>query len=194
MLDILFICMGCAERDAFAQNFIINCGRTTAKHVFDVNASIISGRGPCVLHNGKTCEVDKRNPHISTGGLPCQPFSSQRNYDGLSQKTSKVENHPDYHTVMSEWFEYLDARSPHSWWVEEIKRFMGKSASGESYLEVFVRGCVRRGYSVRAFLLDHKLWVKFSRPRIVGTKNKWHACPGSYTELLGVPRKAPWRS
>jgi hypothetical protein len=124
---------------------------------------------------------------LASGGLPCQPFTSQRAQPAqpLSQGTGRKpksgsasrettrsgfpHQHP-YYPVVDEFVEYLKCRRPRSFLVEEVPAWDNKTVGDScvTYMELVAKQCVALGYAVRAITWDHSMFVeRFPRERIV---------------------------
>ena len=65
-----------------------------------------------------------------------------------------IEDHPLYEVVFTDFFEFLDARSPQGTITEETKDcMMKKSSCGATYLQLFLEGLRQRGHHATAHLL-----------------------------------------
>ena len=120
------------------------------------------------MHNNRFCEAGIQDLHLLIGGLPCQPFSSTRQKNGTTERTSAPEQHPDWKTVCEEFEEFLESLFPAMFLVEEVMTFhelVGPDGKG-TYLTWFVKRVSKLGYSVRVLKLDHCTWVSFPRPRL----------------------------
>ena len=132
--------------------------------MFVENAAFLRGKGRCVAHGGE-CEVSRLRPHVASAGLPCQPFTGAREHSGATPRTGPPSQHPAFATVMEEWKEYLEARQPDCFFIEQVPEFDTPDPKGVSYLKRFTRMCAAQGYSMRALRLSHGIWVELPRER-----------------------------
>ena len=126
-----------------------------------------AGRGKCFKH-GCDCSVPTTRPDISSGGFPCVPFSKQRNTKGGTDRTSDASKHPQYFTTLEDLPTYLEIRRPRSFYMENVAMIAKelKSLGGRSALDLLVEKIAPLGYSCKAIILDHKVFVRVNRPRL----------------------------
>jgi hypothetical protein len=93
-MGIAFENLGVADLKATSRTFCEANYRGQFKHFFRRNDDLSRGSGVCSVHGGKDCEVSSLSPDVSTGGLPCQPFTRLRQQSGITKKTGSVQNHP----------------------------------------------------------------------------------------------------
>lgn len=149
--------MGCSDTSSLAQRFTLSHGAGAVMHLFDSNAAAIAG-GRCLKH-GRQCVPEQQQPHIATGGLPCEPFSNQRTKTAAGPRSGPPSTHPAF-TVGDEFVSYLEQRRPHCFLVEEVTEWDSLAAKGAaSYMQQVARRCAGIGYAVRAVTLDHGDWV-----------------------------------
>ena len=123
-----------------------------------------------------------QTPDITSGGFPCQPFSTQRSRAGSTAKTGLTEGHPAYETLVVEFKNYLRARAPKCWWIEEVLGFNKRIEALKMSPLAYVCAAARElGYSVEALELDHSVCINVKRPRIFLLAV--HACAGGQRGL-----------
>ena len=138
--------------------------------MMDDNQSLWSGGGKCFTCKSPLCTHGRNlRPDVSSGGFPCQPFSTARTRSGSTSKTGPTSEHEFFNMVMSEFGQYLDVRKPRSFYIEEVKGFLTplKALGGRSPCDVFVADCMKRGYGCQVLKLDHRAFIKASRDRVV---------------------------
>jgi hypothetical protein len=149
--------LACADKKPVAREYLMKYYKERLGHLFKNNRTLTATNGFCTLH-GKDCAVPQEAVSCGSGGLPCQPFTRQRQTTGGTAKTGCAETHPSHATVFDEWLEFLEAVSPAQWWVEEVPDF-------QKYVHEFGEKCARKGYSVRAFTINHNEFLKMPRER-----------------------------
>ena len=154
--------LGVAERKPCAQKFLLHNFGAQLSHLFEANSAFVEGQGQCKLHN-TVCRVSPKHPHVTTAGLPCQPFTHIRQKTGKSAKTGTAQEHPDFNCAMQEFEGYLSIRTPGAFWLEEVPEFATTLVNGVSCLWSLTKACTNRGYAIRADNFDHKDWVAFPR-------------------------------
>ena len=160
--------IGCAEKKTSAQRFLRYTYGSDIRHMFTDNAAFMNGQGSCHMCRSATCPVSPRRPHLATAGFPCPPFSRARCRTGGTERTGKTESHPDFVLVMIQFEQYLRARVPYMFWVEEVLGFLSELSAleGRSPCAVLVEQLGRIGYSCEAVKLDHELWIRNTRGRV----------------------------
>ena len=156
--------LGCAEKKKTPQRFLLHNFGDKIGHLFTDNSAFLEGRGHCMVHN-RLCNVPAQHPDFTAGGLPCQPFTSNRMHSGTSARTGAASGHPDFSTVMQSWSSYLHTRQPGAFFIEEVPDFNNESPDGDSYMWTFSQSCVKAGYAIRAMTMNHNTWVNFPRER-----------------------------
>lgn len=136
-------------------------------HIFKENSAFECGAGKCIMHpGGPDCRVPLR-PDLSTHGLPCQSVTQWRQRTGTTPRTSAIPEHPDHATVFDGFDQYLVARRPGGFTVEEVTVLEHiDRTTGRPFLKQFCTMCARRGYAMRVLRLDHGVWVELSRLRL----------------------------
>lgn len=145
-----------------SQKFIQQHFESQCDHVYAKLEHVIAGGGYCSKHR-RDCDVRSapHMPHLATIGLPCQPFSSLRNHRVL-----KAPDHPLFEVTFNMFFEYLEKVQPLGFVAEQVIGFNRFNEEFQStYLEMFLKGCADRGYSVRAVELQAGLWCDSERER-----------------------------
>jgi site-specific DNA-cytosine methylase len=143
--------------------------------------------GPCLLHPGQTCST-AISVDLAIQGLPCQPFTCQRERSKAGPRTGPPSTHADFNTVMCAFFEYLDSPfPPKGFIVEEVPEFyMQKDmATGVTFCNAFVAAAEKRSYSVVVTKLLAETWGEVPRMRIFIF---------GLTDALGGRRAAEWIS
>lgn len=159
--------MGLCDKKKVAQKWLKHHWGRSARHVFTENAALIAGSGTCVLHPGQECRASQQRPDLATAGLPCPAFSRMRQKGGTTASTGAPWDHPSFHTVMTEWQEYLSAREPRGFWIEEVEAFASTDArTGVSFLHRFSELCCKLGFAIRALTLNHSIWTELPRSRV----------------------------
>ena len=157
--------IGVADKSPTAAKWLRYQWGDELPHIFTENAAFIAGAGACHLH-GRKCECSSTRPDLTTAGLPCPPFSKLRSINGTTSRTGLVSQHPAFSTVMGEFFDYLQARRPRGFWVEEVDNFGQTDLQGRSFLTTFCKKAAGMGYAVRALFLDQNVWVECPRSRV----------------------------
>ena len=81
---------------------------------------------PCLVCPKDSCTHDPSiRPHLVTVGLPCQPYSSLRWRSGNSDDQKNARSHNKF-GCMQDFLDYLAARKPHGFILEEVKGFLAK--------------------------------------------------------------------
>ena len=184
--------MSAADTKTASRTFILR-EHSHVAHIFTSMEEQTAATGFCTKHQ-RHCSLTGR-PDLVCGGLPCQPFSQQRQHSGghgrggkggkggascpqvdrvaraASSRLGQPEEHPSYGTVMTGFFDYLAARQPRVFLIEETTSFGYTSKSrGESFLAAFGERAVSLGYAVRAMSLDHGTWCEMPRPRTLAPR------------------------
>ena len=159
--------LGVAEEKPTAQKFLQAFWGSQCRHIFAANEAFLAGSGRCLLHGG-SCEVPALRPTVASGGATCRPWSPQRVKNGNTSATSVAEEHPAFLDVMVSLPAYAKARNPKILWIEETPAFMRKSVrlNGKSPLQLYSKAMVAQGYVIRAFLLNHDVWIAVERTRL----------------------------
>lgn len=160
--------LGCADSSPLAQRFSMKNGGIDMEHYFDENTSLMEG-GWCIKHQ-RQCRPSAQRPHFTTAGLPCQPFTKQRSKNDCTPRSGAPCDHPDFDSVL-EFVTYLEKRSPESFLVEEVTDW-DTSMPGNSmtYMQDVAARCAKKGYAVRAMMLDHSMWVQHVPRKRIGLK------------------------
>ena len=109
---------------------------------------------------------------MAIGGFPCQPYSPMRHKSGQTAGTGSVEGHPQYATLHVEFVEYLCARQPVGFIVEEVDGILktARGSGGKSHLDLFVLSLKKESltakYAVKALTLDHGVFSEMPRNRV----------------------------
>lgn len=167
--------LGAADTKSAART-LIQAEHKNIPHIWHDNTALIEGSGHCCIHKS-TCAVSKERPDICCGGLPCQPFSrlragsrskgSGRGAAGQGSRSGAPCDHPDYVVAMKQFGEYLSARRPSSFMIEEVMEFnQDDPISGQSFLWSFASDATSKGFAVRALSMDHATWCELPRGRI----------------------------
>jgi len=121
--------------------------------------------GPCTDKPTKKDGVDRVD--IMSGGTPCTPFTRFRFKSGSTARTGSIEQHPDYEELMEGLPAYLEAHRPRSFWIEEVDGIILRihAEFGKSHLQILAEKVVVLGYSIRALVLEHKVWMPIPRRR-----------------------------
>ncbi len=157
--------LGVAEAKGIAQTFLMHNFSERLGHLYDDNDVFVMGKGFCKLH-GKHCGIDKRRPCVSSGGYPCQPFTGCRPFGGATPKTGPAPGHPDFETLMKGFEQYLSARSPMCFWIEEVVEIGTTMWGKATCLQIIMSAAARQGYSVRALNMNHADWAGVPRLRM----------------------------
>jgi hypothetical protein len=131
-------------------------------HQFKDLNDIISGYGPCLRHGSSECPVPLE-PDLLTAGLPCQPFSVQRDHRRVGPRS-----HRSFHLVEKFWL-YIDFVKPKGMMIEEVLGFQRVDAADpddRSFLQQFAEDGARRGYAVRAVCAEAGAWGEAERRRL----------------------------
>jgi site-specific DNA-cytosine methylase len=166
-LGVKHRCLGVADRKGKAQKFLKhNYTEAQLGHLFTDNEHFATGMGECKLHK-KVCCINPEVADIATGGLPCQPFTKARLKTGMSARSAGASLHPDYHTVMGGFREYLIQRKPRSFFVENVSDMETTidSKTGYDCLYLFCKMGAALGYAIRVFKLDHLDFIEVPRLR-----------------------------
>ena len=159
-IGIPFRTVSASDSKPLARKYMM--AQDVAEHVFSNMNDQAAESGFCHTH-GKVCRLHGR-PDLAIGGLPCQPFTRQRQWDGSSARQAKTsKDHPAYQTFQS-FQNYLEGRKPLGFIVEE-------TPLSEEELDEFIQMCERCGYAVRAFVLDHRVWCTTPRIRLSRNRN-----------------------
>ena len=163
--------LNACDRKEEARKYILRNHRESVCHLYALMKDMftVEGEAPrCYVCNEPHFIDQRRTPHWTTGGLPCQALARIRHRQGHTAKTGAIETHPDYMIVMREFDQYLDARTPDGFCIEEVPEFnhQVRGGSGETHLTIFAAQCVKRGYCIRAGLLDHGVWSEVPEIRI----------------------------
>ena len=147
-------CLGFADTKPLSRRWLIHHWQHHSGHVFRDCQAYIDGFGMCDSHGGN-CKVSSSRPHVAIGGLPCPPWSRQRQKNGNTQKTQDASRHPASYTVFGMFEQYLTVRKPYTFWIEEVDTFATatKNSGGESPLTRLLAIAVRHGYSTRALFM-----------------------------------------
>ena len=151
-----------ADQKKSAREYVEHYYSNTLQHLFKDNAHLRPGYQDrkCVLHGNKPCSIRQIPIACASGGMPCQPFSKNRQTSGHSRLTGAAAEHPGWQTIFQDFGMYLDEAAPAQFWIEEILEF-------EVYLAEFCRMCASHGYCVRALVLDHADFCELARPRCI---------------------------
>ena len=171
-MNIPFRVLSAAEAKPSGRRFIMDRWGSKVEHLFKDNEDIVRGEGFCYVHNAQ-CKLDMGvRPDVAVAGLPCVAFSRLRtkNQGELSEHLGPAEKHPAYQVVMTQWPEYLEARRPAAWLVEEVDVFATtrpQDNSCKTAAVMFMEAAAKSGdgYAVEAQVLDHVQWVQLSRRR-----------------------------
>ena len=160
-------CLGYADTKPLSRRWLIHHWKHHGGRVFRDCQAYIDGFGQCDLHKQCNCKVSSSRPHVAIGGLPCPPWSRQRQKNGQTQKTQDASKHPASYTVFGMFEQYLTVRRPYCFWIEEVDTFATatKNSGGESPLDRLMAICVKHGYSTRALFMCNGMFNSVVRRR-----------------------------
>ena len=142
-------------------------GEVRVQRIFASLDEHIAGCGvDCI--SGEEVTLPDVRPDILCCSPECPPFSSQRQKNGATQKTSSAESHPLYDCTMDLTLQLLVARKPRCAMIEQVTGWHHKpKGGGPSNMEKFI-AAVRKvllGYGIEVVELDQKPWLEGARPR-----------------------------
>ena len=150
-----------AEKKASAQTWILDHFREDLAHAFeDKDAFTAAAGGYCFLHQ-RICVPEPESADIMSAGYPCPPFSKSREKGGESSRTGTADNHPELSTLMNGFPAYLAARKPKCFFLENVAELSKVSPRGspDTFLVILMRRASRLGYSCRAVIMDHGVFM-----------------------------------
>ena len=142
-------------------------GEIRVQHVFATLDEHIAGQGFCRISREDVTLPDVR-PDILCCSPECPPFSSQRQKNGTTKKTSDAKSHPLFDCTMDLTLQLLKARKPRCAMIEQVTGWHFKpNKGGPSCMEMFIRAVRTEmpGYGVEVVELDQKPWLEGARPR-----------------------------
>lgn len=181
-------CAGAADCSRVSRRWLQTVWPDLVEHVYEKNADFhqIPTRGAapdatpqplpyCAKCSGP-CQADRgQNIDVLGGGYPCKPFTNYRPRKGGTAAQGEPDDHPDFHTLMTEFPQTLEVLAPWCFFLEEVMDVLRISPkTGEPYLETLMTRCAEMGYAVRAMKVDHAIWVELPRQRLflVGVKEE----------------------
>ena len=137
------------------------------EHLFEANDALVDLDDGHVSSEffcaqcGKKCGSRLECADISSGGFPCTPFSRLRTKSGDTPGTLATEDHPALGTLMQGLPKYLEDRRPGCFWFEEVVDMSTRinHDTGATFLHGLVDVCASLDYSIRAFVMNHSLFV-----------------------------------
>lgn len=145
-----------------AQKWLSRVCEGRYEHLISNLADVCEGTAPCSVH-GRSCTMQK-HADLVTVGLPCQPFTSQRD-----QKRTKPCQHKLYPVTFSEFPHFVDMMQPSGFIVEQVMgfdRLDSEEHTGQTFLQRFCNLMASKGFSVRAVKMCASLWGEAERKRL----------------------------
>lgn len=173
-MDLQWTTISASDKKKYARLFTMK-NHKCVQHLFhDVSAQtyVEAANKRCDICEGrrKACDFEFRRPHLSVGGLPCQPFSRLRNTKGTGTDEQGASTHSKYTTIFELFRNYVANRQPHGLVLEEVVDFgrpeRGAPKGGETPLERLAAMLADMGYYSQALMLDTAAWIEVSRPRL----------------------------
>ena len=119
---------------------------------FSLQGAYSTGHGFCVKCQS-VHKVSKKFPTLMSGGYPCQPFSEFRRHDGSTARTSRSpESHPLYPVLMEGFPDYLRARKPQLFILENVEALSSTNKNQIAFVHTDVPSL--SAFSIEEFLMD----------------------------------------
>ena len=138
------------------------------RHIYsDILALCSPADNACCTCFGPCKQAAAARPDISSGGMPCKPFTRLRQQTGATPSTGLPHEHPQYETLAEDLPSYLKAKMPYSFWIEEVTTVTRiDPRTQDSYLNKLVEDVSKLGYFILALQVDHGIWCKNPRQRV----------------------------
>ena len=158
------------------------------EHLLSDACMLSDGASECHQCPGR-CTFDTNvRPHLTTAGLPCQPFSKMRWKNGPGKNEKAAVEHKAW-AVFKEFWHYLALRKPYGFILEEVEKILDEDKRlGSTVLDLILTETAKLGYGCSAVSLHAVAWFEVPRSRHRGPNNveRYSFVKNSSEQLRGL--------